>query len=90
MYCFDMKRLPVLAAFLTLISAPAAISGETINVTDLAGRTVTVKHGVERVILGQGRMLDSIAILEKDAPFKEVHARFLPIEHSGIFWGQLQ
>lgn len=52
----------------TLGSAQA----ETITVTDIAGRTVEVKKGVERVILGEGRMMYSLAVLDKEDPFGKV------------------
>ena len=56
------------AAALLNLSALAA----TIDVTDIAGRTVTVKKGVERVILGEGRMIYSLAVLDRENPFHRV------------------
>ena len=49
----------------------SALAG-TIDVTDIAGRTVTVKKGVERVILGEGRMIYSLAVLDRENPFGRV------------------
>ena len=42
-------------------SAPPA----SITVTDLAGRTVTVPAQVDRILLGEGRLLPALAILEQ-------------------------
>lgn len=56
------------AAALLNLSALAA----TIDVTDIAGRTVTVKKGVERVILGERRMIHSLAVLDRENPFGRV------------------
>ena len=56
------------AAALLDISAMAA----TIEVTDIAGRTVTVKQGAERIILGEGRMIYSLAVIDKEDPFRRV------------------
>ncbi|GAA0569657.1 ABC transporter substrate-binding protein [Halomonas salifodinae] len=37
--------------------------------TDLAGREVTIPHGAERVILGEGRLLYTLAALHPEDPF---------------------
>ncbi len=50
----------------------AAKAQDMITVTDMAGRVVEVKHGVERVILGEGRMMYAIGILERDDPFGNI------------------
>ena len=44
----------------------------TTTVTDVVGRTVTVKTPVERVILSEGRQVYVTATLDKDDPFKRV------------------
>ena len=49
-----------------------ARAAETIEITDLAGRTVKVKKGVDRMILGEGRQLYGLAVLDRDNPFKRV------------------
>ncbi|AWM86377.1 ABC transporter substrate-binding protein [Microvirga sp. 17 mud 1-3] len=54
------------------ISPAHAQTAETVEVTDLAGRTVRVKKGVQRMILGEGRQLYGLAVLERDNPFKRV------------------
>ena len=43
-----------------------------IEVTDLAGRKVSVKAGAERVILGEGRLMYGTGILDKDQPFRRI------------------
>ena len=72
MFKIGSKGTRAFAASLAMLPASMAVSGEMISVTDLAGRTVEVKHGVQRVILGQGRMLDSVAILEGDNPLAHI------------------
>lgn len=56
---------------LTLGMTAAAIA-EPIEVTDIAGRTVTVEKDVQRVILGEGRMMYSVAVLDREEPFQRV------------------
>ena len=58
--------LPALLAFLMLLASVAA--GEARDVTDLAGRTVTVPGKVERIIIGEGRYVPALAILDRDDP----------------------
>lgn len=58
-----------LAATLAL-SAP--LLAENITVTDMAGRTVEVPHGAERIILGEGRMMYAVAPLMTADPFKRI------------------
>ena len=58
---------------LTLMVAVAtSAQAETIAVTDIAGRTVMVKKDPQKVVLGEGRMIYSIALLDKDDPFKRI------------------
>lgn len=63
------------AAVLTAACAlPMAATAQApmIEVTDLAGRTVKVKAGAERVILGEGRLMYGLGVLDKDQPFKRI------------------
>ncbi|MCB8821408.1 ABC transporter substrate-binding protein [Microvirga rosea] len=62
----------VLAFVFVAPQAQAQSAGDSIEVTDLAGRTVRVKKGVQRMILGEGRQLYGLAVLDKDNPFKRV------------------
>lgn len=61
----------ILCASLFAFIMPAR-AAETVEVTDLAGRTVQVKKGVGRMILGEGRQLYGLAVLDRDDPFKRV------------------
>lgn len=56
---------------LTIVTSAGAAT-DLIEVVDIAGRTVNVKHGVNRVVLGEGRLMYSIAVLDKEAPFKNI------------------
>jgi iron complex transport system substrate-binding protein len=51
---------------------PAPGAAETVEVTDLAGRVVRVKKGVSRMILGEGRQLYGLSVLDRGDPFKRV------------------
>lgn len=55
-----------------LAGAPAVAQTGMVEVTDLAGRTVKVKKGTERVILGEGRLMYGTGILDKDNPFRRI------------------
>ena len=58
----------VTLAFLLSFALPAR-AAESVTVTDLAGRTVSVKKGVARMILGEGRQLYGLAVLDREDPF---------------------
>lgn len=63
----------LLSAFLTIsVVEASAMDNETISVTDIAGRTVEVKKDVKRVILGEGRMIYSVAVLDRENPFDRI------------------
>lgn len=53
-------------------SVDAASQNGEMTVTDLAGRKVTLKTPVRRMILGEGRQLYIIAILDRDNPFERI------------------
>ncbi|MEP0518896.1 MAG: ABC transporter substrate-binding protein [Hyphomicrobiales bacterium] len=57
--------------FLCAATALPALA-EMITVTDIAGRSVEVKKGVERVILGEGRMMYTVALLDREEPLQRV------------------
>ncbi len=59
------------AALLSLTVAFPSLA-EMITVTDIAGRSVDVKKGVERVILGEGRMMYTVAVLDREKPFQRI------------------
>lgn len=63
----------MLSAFMAMsVIEASAMEKEMISVTDIAGRTVEVKKGAERVILGEGRMIYSVAVLDRENPFERV------------------
>lgn len=53
-------------AALALLFAPIQAGAKT--VVDLAGRSVTVPDKVERLIIGEGRYIPALAILDRDDP----------------------
>ncbi len=73
---FIKLRTGVATVALGAIAAVApvgAFAGDNmITVVDIAGRSVEVKHGVERVILGSGRMMYTVAVLDGDSPFQRI------------------
>ncbi|MCK8782687.1 ABC transporter substrate-binding protein [Rhizobium sp. NTR19] len=58
------------AALATLL--PISALAESFTVTDVVGREVTFDRPVQRVILGEGRMLYGLAPIEKEDPFAKV------------------
>lgn len=66
--------LLALAAAPSLASSarPALAQASTITVTDVVGRTVTVKAPVERMVLGEARLLYLVSILEKENPLGRI------------------
>ena len=66
-----MKTRNLLAlAAATLIWSANASAGETVTLTDIAGREVTVEVPVKHMILGEGRFLPSIGILDPENPVR--------------------
>ncbi|AXO15284.1 ABC transporter substrate-binding protein [Thalassospira indica] len=57
-------------AVATLIWGASASAGETVTLTDIAGREVTVEVPVKHMILGEGRFLPSIGILDPENPVR--------------------
>ena len=49
-----------------------AASAETIEVTDLAGRVVNVTRDPQKIVLSEGRQLYTLAMLDREDPFKRV------------------
>ena len=67
-----IARIIIGAMFVAGLSVSTVAQAEKITVTDVAGRTVSVERGVKRVILGEGRMMYSVGILDKEAPFQRI------------------
>lgn len=65
-------------AMATLVAALAGSAmpafAQSFTVTDIAGREITFDAPIERVILGEGRMLYSLATIETENPFAKVVA----------------
>lgn len=65
--------LTLMVASVVQLAGPSSTSAQgTTTVTDVVGRTVTVKTPVERVLLGEGRQIYVVATLDIDNPFKRV------------------
>ena len=62
---------PSLPTVIAMIAAAPALA-EPIEITDVAGRQVTVEGPVDEVILGEGRLLYAVAALDTDDPFARV------------------
>lgn len=65
-------KFRLLAVALLVLAPLCPASAEPFTVTDIAGRTVTVNGPVSRIILGEGRFLPSLAILERGNPAARV------------------
>lgn len=60
------------AAIAITIAAATPATAETITVTDIAGRTVEVEQDPDQIVLGEGRMIYSLALLDREDPFARV------------------
>lgn len=71
-----MKSVRSLILFTALIGTPllSYASQYPLTVTDLDGRTITLQHEPQRIILQDGRDLMALALLDRDNPFKRVVA----------------
>ncbi len=63
-----VKAIIGVALTMTLVAAHA----EETTITDIAGRQVTVNTPVERIILGEGRQVYLLGVLQPDDPFANV------------------
>lgn len=66
-----MKIFGAIAAVAFMV-AGTVHAAETVTITDVAGREVSVKVPAEKLILGEGRLIYGLATLDTDAPFKRV------------------
>ncbi|MHA7601190.1 ABC transporter substrate-binding protein [Alicycliphilus sp. T452] len=70
---FRCLRLLLTGALISLCAAFAAHAQQgAVTVTDLAGRTVHVPARVERILLGEGRLLPALAVLDKENPLRRL------------------
>lgn len=67
-----VKHCMAVLAGLIALATQGALAKDQVTVTDIAGRTVTVHVPVERMILGEGRFLPSLAILDREDPVRWV------------------
>ncbi|MFN8525639.1 MAG: ABC transporter substrate-binding protein [Chloroflexota bacterium] len=64
----------VLAAcsFAPVPARPGAIAPATVEVTDVVGRSVSVTAPIQRMLLGEARLIYLISLLDREDPFKRV------------------
>jgi iron complex transport system substrate-binding protein len=65
-----LKALGPLAGALCLLTAPAM--AETVEVTDIVGRTVGIERPVDRFVISEGRYIPLLALLRPEAPVEGV------------------
>lgn len=73
--CFGslVAVLSLLLAGCAPVAAPLATSSSNaVTVTDIVGRSVTLKVPVQRLLLGEARLLYLVSLLDKDDPLKWV------------------
>jgi iron complex transport system substrate-binding protein len=64
--------LAVAVATLSALAGTAAAQAQAFTITDVAGRDVSFDKPVERVILGEGRQIYFVSVLDTEQPFKRV------------------
>ena len=67
-----LARLSSAVLFGASVLFAGAASAETIEVTDLAGRVVNGTRDPQKIALSEGRQLYTLAMLDRDDPFKRV------------------
>ena len=67
-----MSRLMLVSAVATLATFSTPAFAQAFTVTDVAGREVSFEGPVQRAILGEGRLLYSLATIETENPFAHV------------------
>lgn len=70
----SIRNLSLAALAGTVLLLPAASLADPFTVTDVAGRQIAFDGPVERVILGEGRLIYSLAAIETENPFEHVVA----------------
>ncbi|MDF0731483.1 ABC transporter substrate-binding protein [Pseudomonas entomophila] len=57
-----------------LLAACAGLAqpASAVQVTDVLGRSVTLDHAPQRIVLGEGRLFFALALLDRDNPFQRV------------------
>lgn len=72
LYAMQKGLCSVSAAIVVAVTTATCAFAETITVTDIAGRVVDVEKNPDKVVLGEGRMIYSVALLDRDDPFQRV------------------
>lgn len=67
-----MKRNLLFTAFVALVLFSGITSAKEMVVTDVAGRQVHVETPVKRMILGEGRQIYLLSVLQPKTPFNGV------------------
>ncbi|MGO2334948.1 ABC transporter substrate-binding protein [Providencia sp.] len=67
-----MMQFNNLKCLFLAVMAFISFTSQAITVTDITGRQVEVPEHVKRILLGEGRMIYPLSILEKDAPFDRI------------------
>lgn len=67
-----LRRLTSAFALGAVLLGASVAMAETMEVTDLAGRVVKVTRDPQKIVLSEGRQLYTLAMLDKDDPFKRV------------------
>ena len=66
------RLLSAVAAGAILLASTTIALAEPITVTDIAGRTVELQKNPQKVVLGEGRMIYTMALLDQEDPFQRV------------------
>ncbi|GAB1439485.1 iron-siderophore ABC transporter substrate-binding protein YiuA [Providencia sp.] len=61
-----------LLSLFSLILLFTSLMSQAVTITDITGRQVQVPDQVKRILLGEGRMIYPLSILEKEAPFERI------------------
>lgn len=70
----SIRNIALAALAGVVLFLPAVSFAEPFTVTDVAGRDIAFDGPVERVILGEGRLIYPLAAIETDNPFEHVVA----------------
>ncbi|KKN94681.1 hypothetical protein LCGC14_0184970 [marine sediment metagenome] len=66
------KRIKFLLGVLISFGCCASAMADDITIIDIAGRQITLDAPAERIILGEGRQIYLLGLLEPEAPFSHV------------------
>ena len=70
-----LKRYSALLFAGLAMACTAHAQADSVLVQDIAGRSVRIPAKVERVLLGEGRLLPALAVLDKDDPARQLVGR---------------